>query len=211
MLYLQHGMSENETGWSNQGLMHNILDNQIASGKCVPMIVVMESGDIEVGFRPRPGKDVNAERNLYGASFATLMINDLIPMIDKTFRTYADRDHRAMAGLSWGGKQTFDITLANLDKFSYIGGFSGAIFGLDVKNAFDGVFTDAKSFNERVHYLFLGCGTEENMGTKQLVKNLRDMNIRVDFYESQGTAHEWLTWRRCLNEFIPHLFRGKQK
>ena len=171
----------------------------------------MESGDIEVGFRPRPGKDVNAERNLYGASFATLMINDLIPMIDKTFRTYADRDHRAMAGLSWGGKQTFDITLANLDKFSYIGGFSGAIFGLDVKNAFDGVFTDAKSFNERVHYLFLGCGTEENMGTKQLVKNLRDMNIRVDFYESQGTAHEWLTWRRCLNEFIPHLFKGKQR
>lgn len=211
VLYLQHGMSENETGWSNQGLMHNILDNQIASGKCVPMIVVMESGDIEVGFRPRPGKDVNAERNLYGASFATLMINDLIPMIDKTFRTYADRDHRAMAGLSWGGKQTFDITLANLDKFSYIGSFSGAIFGLDVKNAFDGVFTDAKSFNERVHYLFLGCGTEENMGTKQLVKNLRDMNIRVDFYESQGTAHEWLTWRRCLNEFIPHLFKGKQR
>lgn len=61
------------------------------------------------------------------------MINDLIPMIDETFRTYTDREHRAMAGLSWGGKQTFDITLTNLDKFSYIGGFSGAIFGLDVR------------------------------------------------------------------------------
>lgn len=207
VLYLQHGMGEDETGWSTQGYMYNILDNQIAEGKCVPMIVVMESGDVEVGFRPRPGKDVNEERNLYGASFATLMINDLIPMVDKTFRTYTDRDHRAMAGLSWGGKQTFDITLTNLDKFSYIGGFSGAIFGLDVKTAFNGVFADADTFNKKVHYMFLGCGTEENMGTAQLVKTLRELNIHVDFYESQGTAHEWLTWRRCLNEFLPHLFK----
>ncbi|TCO94960.1 enterochelin esterase-like enzyme [Bacteroides heparinolyticus] len=207
VLYLQHGMGEDETGWSTQGLMYNIMDNQIAEGKCVPMIVVMESGDVEVGFRPRPGKDVNEERNLYGASFAKLMINDLIPMIDKTFRTYTDREHRAMAGLSWGGKQTFDITLTNLDKFSYIGGFSGAIFGLNVEDAFNGVFTDAAAFNKKVHCLFLGCGTEENMGTAQLVKSLRDMGIRVASYESQGTAHEWLTWRRCLNEFLPNLFK----
>lgn len=206
VLYLQHGMGEDETGWSTQGYMYNILDNQIAEGKCVPMIVVMESGDVEVGFRPRSGKNVEDERNLYGSSFATLMINDLIPMVDKTFRTYTDREHRAMAGLSWGGKQTFDITLTNLDKFSYIGGFSGAIFGLDVKNAFNGVFTDADSFNKKVHYLFLGCGTEENMGTAQLIKALQEAGIRVASYESQGTAHEWLTWRRCLNEFLPHLF-----
>lgn len=207
VLYLQHGMGEDETGWSTQGYMYNILDNQIAEGKCEQMIVVMESGDIEVGFRPRPGKDVNEERNLYGSSFATLMINDLIPYIDETFRTYTDREHRAMAGLSWGGKQTFDITLTNLDKFAYIGGFSGAIFGVDVKTAFNGVFTDAKAFNKKVHYLFLGCGTEENMGTEALVKSLRGMGINVDYYVSQGTAHEWLTWRRCLNEFIPHLFK----
>ena len=207
VLYLQHGMGEDETGWSTQGYMYNILDNQIAEGKCEQMIVVMDSGDIEVGFRPRPGKDVNEERNLYGSSFATLMINDLIPYIDETFRTYTDREHRAMAGLSWGGKQTFDITLTNLDKFAYIGGFSGAIFGVDVKTAFNGVFTDAKAFNKKVHYLFLGCGTEENMGTEALVKSLRGMGINVDYYVSQGTAHEWLTWRRCLNEFIPHLFK----
>lgn len=207
VLYLQHGMGEDETGWSTQGYMYNILDNQIAEGKCVPMIVVMESGDVEVGFRPRPGKNVNDERNLYGSSFATLMINDLIPMVDKTFRTYTDREHRAMAGLSWGGKQTFDITLTNLDKFSYIGSFSGAIFGLDVKNAFNGVFADADIFNKKVHYLFLGCGTEENMGTAQLIEALQGMNIRVASYKSQGTAHEWLTWRRCLNEFLPNLFK----
>lgn len=207
VLYLQHGMGEDETGWSTQGYMYNILDNQIAEGKCKPMIVVMESGDIEVGFRPRPGKDFNEERNAYGSSFATLMVEDLIPYIDKTFRTYTDREHRAMAGLSWGGKQTFDITLCNLDKFSYIGGFSAAIFGLDVKTAFNGVFTDAKSFNKKVNYFFLGCGTEENMGTEALVKSLRESGINVEYYVSEGTAHEWLTWRRCLNEFIPNLFR----
>lgn len=209
VLYLQHGMGEDETGWSTQGYMYNILDNQIASGKCVPMIVVMESGDVEVGFRPRPGKDVNQERNLYGASFATLMMNDLIPMIDQTFRTRTDREHRAMAGLSWGGKQTFDITLTHPDQFAYIGGFSGAIFGLDLKKAFNGIFTDAASFNKRVHTLFLGYGTEENMGTIPLIKSLREMGINVTAYESPGTAHEWLTWRRCLNEFIPNLFRSK--
>lgn len=207
VLYLQHGMGEDETGWTTQGYMYNILDNQIAEGKCKPMIVVMESGDIEVGFRPRPGKDVNKERNAYGSSFATLMVEDLIPYIDKTFRTYTDREHRAMAGLSWGGKQTFDITLCNLDKFSYIGGFSAAIFGLDVKTAFNGVFTDAEAFNKKVNYLFLGCGTDENMGTEYLVKSLRESGIKVEYYVSEGTAHEWLTWRRCLNEFIPNLFR----
>ncbi len=207
VLYLQHGMGEDETGWSTQGYMYNILDNQIAEGKCVPMIVVMESGDVEAGFRPRPGKDANENHGLYESSFATLMINDLIPMVDRTFRTYTDREHRAMAGLSWGGKQTFDITLTNLDKFSYIGGFSSAIFGLDVKSAFNGVFTDADAFNKKVHYLFLGYGTEENMGTDRLIKDLQDMNIRVASYQSQGTAHEWLTWRRCLNEFLPHLFK----
>lgn len=211
VLYLQHGMGEDETGWSTQGFMYNILDNQIAAGQSVPMIVVMESGDIEVGFRPNPDEDVNAQRERYGASFATLMIEDLIPMIDKTFRTYTDRNHRAMAGLSWGGKQTFDITLTNLDKFSYIGGFSGAIFGLDVKVAFNGVFQDADRFNSKVHYLFLGCGTEENMGTAQLIKNLEELGIRVASYESVGTGHEWLTWRRCLNEFLPNLFKSKSK
>lgn len=203
VLYLQHGMGEDETGWSTQGYMYNILDNQIAEGKCAPMIVVMESGDIEVGFRPGPG----ASRDMYGASFADLMVKDLIPMIDNTFRTKTDRENRAMAGLSWGGKQTFDIALTNLDKFSYIGAFSGAIFGLNVKNVYNGVFQDADSFNKRVHYFFLGCGSEENFGTDRLSQSLNELGINNVYYVSQGTHHEWHTWRRCFNEFIPHLFK----
>ena len=128
-------------------------------------------------------------------------------MIDRTFRTKTDREHRAMAGLSWGGHQTFNTTLPHLDKFSYIGSFSGAIFGLDMKTCFNGVFSDADGFNKRVNYFFLGCGTEEQMGTKKMVESLRELGIKVDYYESKGTGHEWLTWRRCLKEFLPNLFK----
>lgn len=187
--------------------MNHIMDNLIASGKCVPMLVVMDSGDVEAPFRPRPGKDINEERALYGATFYDVILKDLIPMIDRTFRTKTDHEHRAMAGLSWGGHQTFNTTLPHLDKFSYIGSFSGAIFGLDMKTCFNGVFSDADGFNKRVNYFFLGCGTEEQMGTKKMVESLRELGIKVDYYESKGTGHEWLTWRRCLKEFLPNLFK----
>ncbi len=207
VLYLQHGMGEDETGWSNQGFVCNIMDNLIAEGRCTPMLVVMDSGDIEAPFNAKSGKNVEEERALYGVSFTNVMLKDLIPMIDKTFRTYTDREHRAMAGLSWGGHQTFEIALPNLDMFSYIGGFSGAIFGLDVKTCYNGVFSNSADFNNKVHCLFLGGGTAENMGTKNLAKSLKDLGIDVIYYESQGTAHEWLTWRRCLHEFVPHLFK----
>jgi enterochelin esterase family protein len=84
---------------------------------------------------------------------------------------FTDRDHRAMAGLSWGGHQTFDIVLNHLDKFSYMGGFSGAIFGLNdqtIKTLYDGILSRPDEFNKKIHYLFLGCGSEENIGTLQL-------------------------------------------
>ena len=207
VLYLQHGMGEDETGWSTQGKMQNILDNLIAQKKCVPMIVVMESGDVRAGFSPRKGHNVEAERSLYGASFQKVLFNDLIPYVESTFRCYTDRSHRAMAGLSWGGKQTFDATLQHLDMFSYIGTFSGALFGVDLKTCYNGVFTDAKKFNNQVKYLFLGCGSEENFGTKKMCDGLKEMGINAHFYISQGTAHEWLTWRRCLNEFLPNIFK----
>lgn len=204
VLYLQHGMGEDETGWSRQGQMQHIMDNLIASGEAVPMLVVMESGDVKKPFR---GGDNRAGRSDYGATFYRVMTQDLIPMIDTTFRTLTDRDHRAMAGLSWGGHQTFDLVMANMDKFAWMGGFSGAIFGLDLDTTYDGAFRRADEFNHQIHYLFLSCGSEENFGTEQLVKTLRDAGIRCDFYESPGTHHEWLTWRRSLRQFVPHLFK----
>ena len=204
VLYLQHGMGEDETGWSKQGHMQHIMDNLIASKEVVPMIVVMESGDVKAPFR---GGDNRQGFSEYGASFYKVMIQDLIPTIDSKFRTLTDRDHRAMAGLSWGGHQTFDLVLNNMDKFAWMGAFSGAIFGLDVKTAYHGVFTRPDEFNKRIHYLYLSCGSEENFGTEALVKSLRDNGIKTDFYVSPGTHHEWLTWRRCFRQFIPHLFK----
>ncbi len=119
VLYLQHGMGEDETGWSKQGMMQHIMDNLIAEGKAEPMIVVMESGDVKKPFVARPGKNVDEERNHYGASFYDVIIKDLIPMVDKTFRTYTDREHRAMAGLSWGGCPTTSTRYClHMDKFS---------------------------------------------------------------------------------------------
>ena len=207
VLYLQHGMGEDETGWSKQGMMQNIMDNAIASSRAVPMIVVMESGDVKAPFNFRKGGSNEVELSLYGATFYKVLIQDLIPMIDRTFRTLTDRDHRAMAGLSWGGHQTFDVVLANMDKFSYMGGFSGAIFGLDISKSYNGIFTRPDEFNSKIHYLFLGCGSEENMGTSKLADTFKQAGIKVDYYVSPGTHHEWLTWRRCLNQFVPHLFK----
>lgn len=207
VLYLQHGMGEDETGWSKQGFMQNIMDNMIASGKAVPMIVVMESGDVKQPFDFAHGGSNEVGISAYGATFYKVLLTDLIPMIDKTFRTLTDRDHRAMAGLSWGGHQTFDVTLNHLDKFSYIGAFSGAIFGLDINKSYDGIFSHPADFNSRVHYLFLGCGSEENIGTVAMADSLKKAGIKFGYYISPGTAHEWLTWRRCLKEFAAHLFK----
>ncbi|MBO4642882.1 MAG: acetyl xylan esterase [Bacteroidaceae bacterium] len=204
VLYLQHGMGEDETGWSKQGHMQHIMDNLIASGEVVPMIVVMESGDIKAPFQ---GGDRRQGFSEYGASFYKVMIQDLIPYIDSNFRTLTDRDHRAMAGLSWGGHQTFDVVLNNLDKFAWMGAFSGAIFGLDLQTAYNGIFTRPEEFNKKIHYLYLSCGSEENFGTEALVNNLRAAGIKADYYVSPGTHHEWLTWRRCFREFLPKLFR----
>ena len=204
VLYLQHGMGEDETGWTKQGHMQHIMDNAIAAGEAVPMIVVMESGDIKAPFGPGQSRDQ------YGNSFYPVLLNDLIPYIDANFRTKTDRDNRAMAGLSWGGHQTFDVVLTNLDKFSYIGTFSGAIFGLDVKTAYNGVFTNPESFNRQIHYFLMCSGTEgmdKMFGTKKMVESLNEMGINAHYSESTGTAHEWLTWRRALHEFIPHLFK----
>lgn len=204
VLYLQHGMGEDETGWSRQGHMQHIMDNLIASGEAKPMIVVMESGDVKAPFR---GGDNRQGFSEYGASFYKVMTHDLISTIDSKFRTLTDRDHRAMAGLSWGGHQTFDLVLNNMDQFAWMGAFSGAIFGLDVKTAYDGIFSKPDEFNKRIHYLFLSCGSEENFGTEALVKNLRDAGIKTDFYVSPGTHHEWLTWRRSFRQFVTLLFK----
>ena len=204
VLYLQHGMGEGETSWMIQGKMQHIMDNAIGRGEAVPMIVVMESGDIK---QPFGGGNNQAGRSEYGASFYPVLLNDLIPYIDQTFRTKNDRENRAMAGLSWGGHQTFDVVLQNLDKFAWLGTFSGAIFGLDVKTAYNGVFADAEKFNKQIHYMYMNWGSNDFIKSQPIVDGLRELGIKVDASVSEGTGHEFLTWRRGLHEFIPHLFK----
>jgi enterochelin esterase-like enzyme len=209
VLYLVHGWGEDENGWSVQGHLANIMDGLIANGKAVPMIIVMPSGDIKT----------NSDVRKASGDITDILIKDLIPYIDKTFRTYTDRDHRAMAGLSRGGAQTWNAVLNNMDKFAWMGGFSGSgRFGpnpfnpkapvISVETAYNGAFKDAEAFNKKMKLLFISTGTEEGQGAKQTYETLKNQGIKnLVYHESQGTAHEWLTWRRALNDFAPRLFR----
>ncbi len=225
VLYLQHGGGEDERGWPNQGHVSFILDNLLAEGKAKPMLVVMEQGYARRAGEPvaplgpprtsGPGQNPRPDFSRQFSAFEDVMVNDLIPMIDATYRTIADRDHRAMAGLSMGGMQTFQITLKHLNLFSYIGGFSGAGGGFggapfDPKKADNGVMADADEFNKKVHLVWLGVGTAEGQRMHDGIKNfhaaLDQAGIKNVFFESPGTSHEWLTWRRCLHEFAPLLF-----
>ena len=198
VLYLQHGAGEDETGWTKQGHANFILDNLIASRSSKPMIVVMANGYARragvpvanLAGKPFGSPEMMKAMREMAAAFEDDVTQALIPFVDSHFRTLTDRDHRAMAGLSMGGMQTFQVTFDHLELFSYIGGFSGAagpmVLGnekLDPKTAFHGALADPAAFAKRVHLLWVGVGTE-----------------------SPGTSHEWQTWRRGLNEFAPKLF-----
>ena len=198
VLYLVHGWGEDENGWSIQGQMANIMDGLIAAGKAVPMIVVMPSGDIKT----------NSDVRQASGDVIKIYAENLIPYIDKTFRTNTDKQHRAMAGLSRGGMQTTMTVFANMDKFAWMGTFSGFfVRGDDVVGAFNGVFKDPAAFDKQMNLLFISTGTEER-NPKEQVEKLKAHGIKnIVFHESQGTAHEWLTWRRALNEFAPRIFK----
>jgi enterochelin esterase-like enzyme len=228
VLYLQHGGGEDETGWIKQGHANFILDNLIASGKAKPMIIVMAYGYARRAGVPEPNMEglsmgspaaMRAMQALT-AGFEDEMTKVIIPLVDATYRTIPDRDHRAMAGLSMGGGQTFEVTLKHLDMFSYIGGFSGVAgspFGpvIDTKTAYDGVLADAEAFNKRVKLLWIGTGTKELDWMMRAMKGFHEAltkaGIRHVYFESKGTAHEWQTWRRDLNDFAPRLFQEATK
>jgi len=217
VLYLQHGMGEDETGWMVQGRANLILDNLIADKKAVPMIVVSDNcyaARAGQAIAPLPGAPGRSGPST--AAFPDVMINEIIPMIDSTFRTFADREHRAMAGLSMGGNMTLRVTVPHLEKFAYIGAFSGTLNGLstdplDPATFFNGAFKDGAAFNAKVKLLWIGMGTAEPNPFPAAIGAFRTMleksGIRYVYFSSPGTAHEWLTWRRDLNDFAPRLFR----
>jgi len=222
VLYLQHGGGEDETGWIRQGRANVILDNCIAAKECKPMIVVMaygyarRAGQPVPNAMPGPSPEAARAREDMTKTFEDDVKLALIPFVDKTYRTLTDRDHRAMAGLSMGGFQTFHVTLNNLDLFSHIGGFSGAGGMLDArkmdpKTDYNGVFADPAAFAKKVHLLWLGIGTAEPAGFLERIRGLHtsltEAGIQHVYWESPGTDHEWQTWRRDLKDFAPRLFR----
>ena len=222
VLLLQHGAGENETGWTRQGKAQFILDNLIAAGKALPMIVVMDRG-----YATPETPDIR-QQNLQAAfsAFENVVVQDLIPAIDASYRTIPNRDHRAMAGLSMGGMQTFFIASHHPDKFAYVASLSGPMIrsrGLDklsetttqgpfdTKTAYEGIFSDPVAFNKRVRLLWIGVGSAEpemfRTSISGAVDALKSAGVRVVYFESSGTAHEWQTWRRSLNDLAPRLFR----
>ena len=214
VLYLQHGSGEDETGWSVQGKGNLILDNLIAEKKAVPMIIVMDNGYASKPSQTPQAAGVPPRRPIFSA-FEEVLINEIIPMIDGTYRTLPDREHRAMAGLSMGANQTIQITMNNLDKFSFIGGFSGtsnfpSTEAINPVTFMDGKFKDGSALNKQINLFWLGLGTKEPNPFPGSVGAFRAMLDRIGmkyvYYESVGTAHEWLTWRRDLYQFAPLLF-----
>ena len=222
VLYLQHGGGEDETGWIRQGRANFILDNLIAAGEAKPMIIVMaygyarRAGAAPPAAAPQGSPQAARNRDEMANTFEDDLTQVLIPFVDKTYRTLADRDHRAMAGLSMGGFQTFHVTLKHLDLFSHIGGFSGAGGMMedrkpDMKTDFNGAFADPAAFAKKVHLLYLGVGTAEPERFQTRLRGLHDAlteaGIAHVWWESPGTDHEWQTWRRNLKDFASRLFR----
>jgi enterochelin esterase family protein len=219
VLFLMPGFGEDDRGWFTQGKADLILDNLIAAKKARPMILVTDNqfsalkpGEqpLVLGGRGRGAAGAAGGRGPnfgnYGATFTEVMLTDLIPMIESTYRTIPGRESRAMAGLSMGGMQTFLTTLPHLDRFAYIGGFSPGLPQAQI----DAIYKDPAAFNKQVKVLFLGTGTVErdsNPNILRLHEALEKAGVKHVYYESPGTAHEWLTWRRDLNEFAPLLFR----
>ncbi len=227
VLYLQHGGGEDERAWPIQGRVAQIMDNLIAAGTAKPMLIVMERGyakkpgEADLPFGPGVfSQDVTptefAKRII--ERFTTLeevFLKDVIPLVDATYRTMADREHRAIAGFSMGGMQSFTIALRNLDTFGSIGGLSGTVgFGrgpIDPKTYFDGVFADADAFNKKMKLVFLGHGTAEPERMMPTLsgfhESLNQLGIKHEYYTSEGTGHVWLTERRNLRELAMRLFR----
>ena len=209
VLYLQHGAGENERGWVEQGRANFILDNLIAARKAKPMILVVDTG--YAAYVSTNGPSLFRRTAGPTGAFEEVMLTELIPMIDATYRTLTGRTDRAMAGLSMGGGQTLNLTLRHLDQFAWIGAMSSPPRqGFDVKNAYDGVFTNATAFNQKVKLLWLGAGTAEeriHTSAQTVHEALNGAGIKNVFYSSPGTDHEWQTWRRSLHDFAPRLFR----
>ena len=213
VLYIQHGGGEDERGWAVQGKTNVILDNLIAAGKAVPMIVVIPNGNVT-----KPGVTATGYTDEAMAVFKEEMTASIIPFIESNYRVKAGVANRAISGLSMGGGQAFYTGLRNTDIFSHVGVFSTGVFGginrqpnappFDVEAAIPGILTNPKSFNSKLKVFYLSVGEQDPRvePTKKLVETFKSKGLNVEFASFPG-GHEWQVWRKSLNDFAPKLFR----
>lgn len=208
VFYLRHGGGGNETSWYVEGCAVKILDNLMANDEIVPMIVVMTNGNlekqIEGGAYSREGISIMGDE----------LFKDVIPLIEEQYQVYTDQEHRAIAGLSMGGGQSFYIGLRNVDQFDWIGSFSSGIFGgipgseFDPEDQIPGILSRSDDFNEELELLYLSCGEQDPRleHTKKVVDQFREHDLQVTYESFEGT-HEWKVWRHSLRNFLVLLFR----
>lgn len=212
VLYLHHGYTENETGWSRQGRCGWIMDNLLAEGKALPFIIVMDNGEVS------HNGDMGERSKIFDVAFNVypkILIEDIIPFVESHYRVIPDADHRAMAGLSMGGMQTRVISLANPELFSQIGIFSGGIISAE-----DLAQNPDFAKNNKLTFITYGsrevnrdkasqpqAGPRRNVIPEEAIDELRKAGINAFYYESPNTAHEWQTWRRSLYEFAQKVFK----
>jgi enterochelin esterase-like enzyme len=212
VFYLLHGGGDEDSGWSTVGRAGFILDNLLASKKAKPMIVVMPNGSM-----PRPAvvpgvaPDPTAQRAAQ-QRFVDELLNNVVPYVEKNYRVIANRENRAIAGLSMGAAQTLAVAPTHLDKFSYIGVWSG---GVNAAATDDFLQRNAKFFespektNKMVKVLWVAAGSNDTLagpGTKHLAEVLDQHGIKHEYHESEG-GHTWINWRHYLNEYSQLLFQ----
>ena len=211
VVYIQHGGGEDHRGWMEQGRTAQIMDNLIAAGKAVPMIVVSANSNV----RSTNG-GMGGGYNWQGMqAFRSEMIENIIPFVEKTYRVKKDRKSRAMCGLSMGGGQSFYIGLRSPEVFANVGVFSTGMFGgirgasnFDLEKEVPGMLTDVKTFNRQFDVFFVSCGEQDPRieYTRDIVKKMREGGVEVRFNSYPGD-HEWQVWRKSLHEFAQYLFK----
>ena len=206
VLYLLHGMGEDQRAWVEQGRVGAILDNLIAEGRAREMIVVIEDAGTGGGFAPRTGR--RAGRGTPGAGYRQVFLAETVPMIDATYRTIPDRDHRAMAGVSLGGTVTFQVTQERLDMFAYVGSLSTTFGYPEIPGGYNGLLGSPDEFAQQVKVLYVSVGgTENNIAARMFHQQLEGAGIAHLYFEAPGNAHGWHTWRKSLHGFAQHLFK----
>ncbi len=207
VLYLLHGYSDDSSAWTAIGRANVILDNLIAEGKAVPMLVVMPLGygTPEVLIRARPVSRGHSLTQENYDNFKDILLSEIVPQVEKTYRAVRDRDSRAIAGLSMGGGESLNAGLNSLDKFAWIGAFSAAGFGVDFDTRFPGLTSNSTS---GLSLLWIACGTDDRLldNNRKFRGWLNSKDIHYVGIETPG-AHTWMVWRRNLTAFLPLLFQ----